>query len=130
MNADQFLSSLGYRSETGWRLSPADDLALGRAVPPRVAGVYLMCANRQLIYAGRSDTCLQTRLVYHEHLHHARVVFWRVCPTAGVAYEIEKRWYERLRGRVGVLNRIEPATPATGHGAQPVHKCRLRLLGA
>lgn len=112
MNANHFLSTLGYRTEQDWRLSAADNLMLGTAVPVRSVGVYLLCANRQLIYVGRSDSCLRTRLVHHEHLVRAGVVLWRVCPTVKRAYEIEKWWYERLHGRPGVLNRIEPATPA------------------
>lgn len=111
MNADSLLAQLGYRRQAGWRLSPADELVLGMALPRSVAGVYLMCGKGQLIYAGRSDACLRTRLVYHEHLRHAGVVLWRVCPTVNVAYQIESWWYERLQGRPGVLNRIEPAKP-------------------
>jgi hypothetical protein len=111
MNADDLLAGLGYRRQAGWRLSPADELALGTELPSNVVGVYLMCTKRQLIYAGRSDACLRTRLVYHEHLRHAGVVLWRVCPTIQVAYQVETWWYERLHGRPGVLNRIQPAKP-------------------
>jgi hypothetical protein len=111
MTADQFLATLGHPGETGWALVPAVEALLSSTIPARTVGVYLLCANRQLIYAGRSDHCLRRRLVWHEHLPHARVIRWRACRGPQGAYVLEKQWYHRLLGRPGVLNRIEPALP-------------------
>jgi hypothetical protein len=111
MTAQKMLASLGYPGERDWTLTLADPNALHRAIPAGLIGVYLMISMRRLIYTGRSDICLQTRLVAHEHLPSAGLVAWRVCTSALMAWRLERLWYARIVGQPGVLNRIFPAAP-------------------
>lgn len=120
MLAGDFLKRSGFPHETGWGLVCADAVLLNLSIPPRVIGVYLLALGRQVIYAGRSDHCLRTRLISHEHLGNAAVVLWRTCVSVRSAYMLEKQWYSRLTGKPGVLNKIEPAAPA---GSQGISKC-------
>lgn len=109
--AEKMLTSLGYPGEREWTLTLGDQAALQRAIPAGLIGVYLMISMRRLIYAGRSDTCLQMRLVAHEHLQSAGLVAWRTCTSPLVACRFERLWFARIAGRPGVLNRILPAAP-------------------
>jgi hypothetical protein len=109
--AEQMLTSLGFPGEREWTLTLGDQNALRRAIPPGLIGVYLMISMRRLIYAGRSDSCLQLRLTAHEHLAHAGLVVWRGCTSTLMAWRLERLWYGRIAGSPGVLNRIFPAAP-------------------
>lgn len=112
--AEKMLTLLGHPSEHDWTLTLADPDTLRRAIPSGLIGVYLMISMRRLIYAGRSDTCLQIRLVAHEHLASAGLVIWRSCASSLIAWQLERLWYGRIAGRPGVLNKIFPAAPYNG----------------
>jgi hypothetical protein len=81
-------------------------------MPPGVAGAYLLLKGDQPLYVGRSDTCLRTRLLGHEHLGAASHLVWARCDTARQAYHLESYWYDRLQAHGGLLNRVHPARPA------------------
>lgn len=74
MNTSQHLARLGYPGEVGWRLLPADPRLVRNTIPAATVGVYLLIADRQIVYVGRSDTCLQGRLYHHEHFSAARII--------------------------------------------------------
>ena len=115
-SADQMLTWLGYPGECNWTLTLAEPTALRQAIPAGVIGVYLMISLREFIYAGRSDSCLKSRLVTHEHLGSAGLVAWRTCNSAIAAWQLEGLWYRRIVGRPGVLNKIFPGVPHANEG--------------
>jgi hypothetical protein len=69
-----------------------------RRIPAQIPGVYLVIGERRVIYAGRSDWCLRTRLMNHEHLPYARVIAWRRCRSRAAAYQLESLCYARVQG--------------------------------
>ena len=98
---------------------PADSVWVRIMVPPGVTGVYLFIQNSVPIYVGRSDYCLQSRLVCHELLAVASHVVWEPCLSSPVAYHLEAFWFHKLRESAGFLNQIHPACPANYDGECP-----------
>lgn len=81
-------------------------------VPPGWAGVYMLLRDEVPFYVGRSDTCLQTRLVAHPLLPLASHVVWQTCASPLQAYRLESAWFHTLRLTAALVNRIHPAHPS------------------
>jgi len=81
-------------------------------VPAGHPGVYMLLQMDIPFYVGRSDSCLQTRLVGHPLLALATHVAWEPCTNPLEAYRLESAWFHTL-GVTGLLiNQIHPARPA------------------
>jgi len=117
MSAENLLTTLGYPGEQGWNAVLPQAGLLRCSIAPKTVGVYLMFAENRLRYVGRSDRCLQRRLLTHEKLDGFELVIWRRCPSSFSAYTVEQSWYSRLRADRGNLNKIQPAAP---FGVAPV----------
>ena len=72
---------------------------LPRLLPIGVVGAYLLFADTEPIYAGRSDSCLRRRLLRHPPNNQASHVLWEACRTAYHAYCLEAFWFHKLRSR-------------------------------
>ena len=86
---------------------------LPRLLPAGVVGAYLLLADTEPIYAGRSDNCLRSRLLRHPLAKQASHVLWEACRTAYHAYCMEAFWFHKLRSRPQFRNRLHPARPAS-----------------
>lgn len=83
-------------------------------------GVYILGAESdgQFIfqYVGRSDHCLQTRLLTHGLLYHCPYFIFSYTDTAREAFELESKWWHDCKNNeVHLLNIIHPDSPS---GAQ------------
>lgn len=92
--------------------TPAQPQWIRPFIPAGIVGVYMLLAGDEPIYIGRSDTCLRTRLVGHEHLDAASHLVWKTCGSPRHAYHLESYWYDRLQAGSGLLNRVHPARPS------------------
>ncbi|MFR5761360.1 MAG: hypothetical protein ACLUFI_06975 [Oscillospiraceae bacterium] len=65
-------------------------------------------------YVGRSDHCLQTRLLTHGLLYHCPLFLIFSCTdTAKDAFELESKWWHDCKNNgVHLLNIIHPDSPA------------------
>lgn len=64
-------------------------------------------------YVGRSDYCVQTRLLTHEHLYDCSYFIFRYAKDRKEAFETESKWWHDCRNNGVVLfNRIHPDSPA------------------
>lgn len=64
-------------------------------------------------YVGRSDHCLQTRLLTHGLLYHCPYFIFSYTDTAKDAYELESKWWHDCKNNgVHLLNIIHPDSPA------------------
>lgn len=84
-----------------------------------VIGAYLLLRDGRPLYAGRSDSCLATRLVQHELLSQASHLFWEVCRDPVRAFHCEAFLFDSSHGLPGFLNRVHPARPAGYEGDCP-----------
>jgi hypothetical protein len=75
-------------------------------------GAYTLLQMGLPIYVGRSDHCLQTRLVGHPLLPVATHVAWQTCSSPLEAYRLESAWFHQLRAAPSLINKIHPARPA------------------
>lgn len=70
--------------------------------------------NGQLIfrYVGRSDCCLQTRLLTHGLLYHCSYFIFSYTNTAKGAFELESKWWHDCKNSgMNLLNIIHPDSP-------------------
>ncbi|WP_318476516.1 hypothetical protein [Photobacterium leiognathi] len=88
---------------------PLDSEWISSLIPKRTIGAYLLLAQTEVIYVGRSDHCLRTRLLNHNHRDKASHVIWIIASSALRAYHQECYWYQCYQG--DVINKIEPASP-------------------
>lgn len=96
-----------------WRLAFVATPSVVRAlVAPQRPGAYTLLQMTLPIYVGRSDHCLQTRLVGHPLLPVATHVAWQTCASPTEAYRLESAWFHQLCGAPSLINRIHPARPA------------------
>lgn len=96
-----------------FRLTPPTVRAL---VPSGTPGTYLLLRGDVPLYVGRSDTCLQSRLVNHNHLSAATHVLWEPAREAWTAFCLEAWWWHRHKNTL--INKIHPARPI-GRGPCP-----------
>ena len=80
-------------------------------------GVYILgdANNGHFIfkYVGRSDRCLQTRLLTHELLYRLPYFIFSYTDTARRAFELESKWWHDCKNNgVHLLNIIHPDSPS------------------
>ena len=64
-------------------------------------------------YVGRSDHCLQTRLLTHELLYRLPYFVFSYTDTARQAFELESKWWHDCKNsEVLLLNIIHPDSPS------------------
>lgn len=64
-------------------------------------------------YVGRSDHCLQTRLLTHGLLYHCPYFIFSYATTAKEAFELESKWWhDCINTDVQLINRIHPDSPS------------------
>lgn len=80
-------------------------------IAPGWPGAYTLLQLERPIYVGRSDHCLQTRLVGHPLLPLATHVAWHTCATPLQAYRLESAWFHALHAAPSLINKIHPARP-------------------
>lgn len=98
---------------------PADPDWIRGMIPEGVLGAYLLLRNGRPFYAGRSDSCLATRLAGHELLGQATHLLWEICDDPVRAFYCEAFLYDSSRHVSGFLNRVHPARPAGSKGECP-----------
>lgn len=84
---------------------------LRAVIPPGHAGTYVLLQRNAVMYVGRSDTCVLTRLCRHELLLDATHVTWEPSSNPERAYRLEAAWFHQFRGP-HLLNQIHPARPS------------------
>ena len=92
-------------------------------IPRNQLGVYML-GNRILggfdpIYVGRSDVCLLTRLLNHNHKEQATYVVWRFTSSPRQAFYQECCLYHTYEEQ-GFLNSVHPASPKESKLACPI----------
>ena len=80
-------------------------------------GVYILGDDNggQFIfrYVGRSDRCLQTRLLTHGLLYHCSYFIFLYTDTAKEAFEVESKWWHDCKNSgINLLNIIHPDSPS------------------
>lgn len=67
-------------------------------------------------YVGRSDTCLQTRLLTHNYLYDFSYFYFQCVETPADAYALEAgMWHACMDYGIPIRNRIHPDSPANAH---------------
>lgn len=85
-------------------------------VQPGRPGVYVLGDNEngfQYRYVGRSDTCLQTRLLTHNHLYRFEYFIFRYVDSPKDGFLLESKWWHdcRVQG-FPLVNQIHPDAPS------------------
>ena len=80
-------------------------------------GVYILGDENdgQLVfrYVGRSDHCLQTRLLTHGLLYRCSYFIFSYTDTAREAFELESKWWHDCKSSgMNLLNIIHPDSPS------------------
>lgn len=86
-------------------------------VQKRRPGVYILGDENdgQLVfrYVGRSDHCLQTRLLTHGLLYRCSYFIFSYTDTAREAFELESKWWHDCKNSgKNLLNIIHPDSPS------------------
>lgn len=86
-------------------------------VQKRRPGVYVLGdeSNGEFVfrYVGRSDHCLQTRLLNHGLLYHYPYFIFSYTDTAKEAFELESKWWHDCKNNgIHLLNMIHPDSPS------------------
>jgi hypothetical protein len=97
-------------------------------VPRDAVGAYLLLRAGTSIYVGRSDTCVQHRLVAHPLLGVASHFAWEPCRSPALAFAMEAAWYHQFLAPARMLNLIHPARPV-GYG-RPCPFCEVMNVKA
>lgn len=67
-------------------------------------------------YVGRSDTCLQTRLLSHNYLYDFSYFYFQYVETPAEAYAQEAGlWHACVDYGIPIRNRIHPDSPVNAH---------------
>lgn len=78
-------------------------------------GVYVLgcyeSGRLRVVYVGRSDSCLLTRLLGHEHREQATHVAWKETRNPRQAYHLECTYYHTHLDKRELLNERHPAAP-------------------
>ena len=80
-------------------------------------GVYVLgdIENGKFIfkYVGRSDSCLQTRLLTHDYLYEYSYFVFSYVKDAKKAFELESKWWHDCRNNsISLRNHIHPDSPS------------------
>lgn len=92
-------------------------------------GVYILGdeSNGEFVfqYVGRSDQCLQTRLLNHGLLYSCPYFIFSYTDTAKEAFELESKWWHDCKNNgIHLLNMIHPDSPSGALFACPY--CQFR----
>lgn len=82
-------------------------------VKPAHSGVYVLGNEKdgfQYGYVGRSDTCLKSRLLAHNHLYEYDYFIFTYTRSSQHAFFIESEWFHNCK-KSGIGNLIHPASP-------------------
>ena len=93
---------------------------ISELIPNNTIGAYLLWNEIEPIYVGRSDNCLKTRLITHNHRGEATHVTWQVANTPSQAYQFECFWYSWAKQQNRCLNQIAPARPSKQNSISPL----------
>lgn len=64
-------------------------------------------------YVGRSDSCLQTRLLTHDYLYEYPYFVFAYVKDAKKAFELESKWWhDCYNNKVSLRNQIHPDSPS------------------
>jgi hypothetical protein len=88
--------------------------AIRRTVAPGYPGAYALGDDRggfMAGYVGRSDTCLQTRLLKHNHRYKFEYFIFRYAASIEESYQIECQFWHTSQGQQDLLNIRHPASP-------------------
>ena len=115
---NRVIVSRGTSARFAFRFMPPIVRAL---VPRDVVGCYILMVGDKPVYVGRSDTCVQQRLVHHGLLNIATHFSWQPCRSPVAAFNLESSWYHHLQHTDGqqLLNAIHPDSPAGSNLACP-----------
>lgn len=113
---------LGDFPHPAWRFLPE---VVRQIVPANTPGVYALFVDRRPVYVGRSDRCLRSRLVRHNHAALASHFSWRAARSAWQAFALESAWFHWMVEHGQGLNAIHPAKPVGSHGVCPFCDPRL-----
>ena len=99
---------------TPYRMTPD---VIRTVVQKNRPGAYILgdevCGRFVFKYVGRSDHCLQTRLLTHELLYHCPYFIFSYTDTAKEAFELESKWWhDCINTDIQLINRIHPDSPA------------------
>lgn len=88
-----------------------------RVVSPDKCGVYALGdmedGEFQVKYVGRSDSCLRTRLLTHNHMYEFTYFYFLYMDSPAAAYRFESRWWHAcVDFGVPVINKIHPDSPS------------------
>lgn len=87
-----------------------------QVVAPGKSGVYMlgdMIENEfQIRYVGRSDSCLQTRLLNHNHLYKFSYFYFLYTDSPKEAFRLEAKWWHAcVDFDIPIINKIHPDSP-------------------
>lgn len=87
------------------------------AVQKNRLGAYILgneiCGRFVFKYVGRSDYCLQTRLLTHGRLYYCPYFVFFYTDTAKEAFELESKWWhDCINTNVQLINHIHPDAPS------------------
>ena len=99
---------------TPFRMTPD---VIREVVQKHRAGVYILgdVINGEFAirYVGRSDHCLQTRLLTHGYLYNCQYFIFSYAEDAKSAFELESKWWHDCRNTGHhLLNKIHPDSPS------------------
>ena len=77
-------------------------------IPVKVTGVYVLLIEERPIYVGRSDVCLQTRLLRHELLGVASHFTWELSTSPEYSFLLESFLFHKWQ-HFNLLNQNHPA---------------------
>ncbi len=89
-------------------------------IEPMKPGVYMlgdvMDGKFVVGYVGRSDICLQKRLLTHNHLYEFSYFFFEYTQTSEEAYIKEAElWHNCVDYKIPIANKIHPDSPGNAH---------------
>ena len=80
-------------------------------IPAKVTGIYILLIGEKIIYVGRSDVCLKTRLLKHELLGVASHFAWELSTNAKHGFHLESFLFHKWQ-HLNLLNQNHPGKPA------------------
>ena len=89
-----------------------------QVVAPGHSGAYVLGDDRGGFiagYIGRSDTCLQTRLLKHNHRYEFEYFIFRYATSAKEAYYLECQFWHSSLEQEDLLNCRHPGVPLRSH---------------
>ncbi len=84
-------------------------------VSPGRSGAYLLGYSDRgafrIVYVGRSDSCLRTRLLGHELMYEVEYMVFRYTANVREAFLHECEYWHACADSPELVNRVHPATP-------------------